>query len=102
MKKLLGIVLGFEFIQNNLAKNAARAAAVAILALAAKHPWVAAILAGFGLTSDTVTSGLIAVAIALLGAIRGWTKPKPTVPPIPAPVADKTPADKDPYPSPRP
>ena len=79
MKKILGTILGMEFIQNVVAKNAARAAAVALLALAAKTPWVAAILASFGLTSESITAGLIAVAITILGALRGWTKPKPPV-----------------------
>ena len=79
MKKILGMILGFEFIQNAMVKNAARAAAVALLALAAKTPWMDAILASFGLTSESITAGLIAVAIALLGALRGWAKPKPPV-----------------------
>jgi len=78
MKKILGTILGFEWVQNVMLKNAARAAAVAIIALAAKTPWVAAILSAFGITNDSLVTGLIAIGVAILGAIRGWAKPIPT------------------------
>jgi hypothetical protein len=77
MKKLLGTLLGFEWVQNVMLKNAARAASVALLALAAKTSWAAPILSAFGITGDAMTGGLIAIGIAILGALRGWTKPMP-------------------------
>jgi len=79
MKAIIASLLGFEWIQNVLIKNAARVAAVAILALAAKTPWVASMLASLGITGDMLTNGLIAVALTILGAIRGWAKPPPPV-----------------------
>jgi len=82
MKKILGTILGFEWVQNVMVKNAARAGAVALIALSIKTPWVGDILASFGLTSESITTGLIASGIAILGAIRGWTKPKPDAVPV--------------------
>ena len=83
MKSIIGVLLGFEWIENIAVKNAARVLAVAILALAAKTPWVASALAALGITGDALTNGLIAVALAILGAIRGWSKPAPPSPPVP-------------------
>ena len=50
MKKILSMVLGFEWIQNIGAKKVARAAAAGLFVLAGKWAWLAEGLSAFGLT----------------------------------------------------
>lgn len=76
MKSIIGSILGFEWIQNVMLKNAARAGAAALVALGAKSAPVGAIMASFGLSGDNLATGLAAIGVMILGAIRGWSKPK--------------------------
>ena len=74
MKKILSMVLGFEWIQNIGAKKVARAAAAGLFVLAGKWAWLALGLSAFGLTPEAVSSGLVVIALAALEALRGWSK----------------------------
>jgi len=74
MKKIISVVLGFEWVQTAALKKIARAAAGGVFVLGAKWAGLGAGLAAFGLTADSVSNGLIVLGLMALEALRGWAK----------------------------
>jgi hypothetical protein len=81
MKNMLASLLGFDWIQNFAAKKLCRAAAAAMVALAAKSKAAAVILAAFGLSGAGIEAGLVALSLSALEYIRIWAKGQTANPP---------------------